>query len=62
MAKAKKKKAEKPGTKKEKKLSEMENCPSCGSDNVKYVEKDEELVCNDCGEVFAKLLPEEKKK
>ena len=61
MAKATKKKTEKKA-KKEKKLSEISNCPACSSDNVKYVEKDDELVCNDCGEVFARLAPEEEEK
>lgn len=43
-------------------LSKVKRCPACGSDNVRYVPEDDQLVCNDCGEVFVKLTPEEEKK
>ncbi|PIN86970.1 hypothetical protein COV19_02140 [Candidatus Woesearchaeota archaeon CG10_big_fil_rev_8_21_14_0_10_44_13] len=43
-------------------LSHIRKCPACGSDNVVYVPKDDNIVCNDCGEIFARLTPEEEKK
>lgn len=43
-------------------LSHIRKCPACGSDNVIYVPKDDNIVCNECGEIFARLTPEEEKK
>ena len=43
-------------------LSKLKNCPECGSDNVKYVKEEDALYCNDCGEVFRELTPEQEKK
>ncbi|MFO8015854.1 MAG: hypothetical protein R6U32_02010 [Candidatus Woesearchaeota archaeon] len=35
--------------------SEINNCPACGSGNVNYMEEEDQLACNDCGELFAEL-------
>jgi ribosomal protein S27E len=29
-------------------------CPECGSSNVRYVEKEGKVFCNECGEIFVK--------
>ena len=43
-------------------LSKIKQCPECGSSNVKYKEEEDKLYCNDCGEIFAELTPEQEKK
>ena len=43
-------------------LSKIKQCPECGSSNVSYKEKEDKLYCNDCGEIFAELTPEQEKK
>ena len=40
-------------------ISTLNKCPACGSDNVKYMRKEDQLVCNDCGEIFEQLMPAE---
>lgn len=42
------------------KISKLKKCPECGSDNVVHNKKDE-LVCQDCGVVFAQLEPSKEK-
>ena len=42
-------------------LSKVKQCPACGSENIKYIEEDDQIVCNDCGEVFSELPPEKEK-
>ena len=37
-------------------------CPECGSTNVIYSKMNDNTVCQDCGAIFAKLIPEEEKK
>lgn len=37
-------------------------CPECGSNNVYYSKITDEIICRDCGAIFAKLIPEEEKK
>ena len=44
------------------KLSELKQCPECGSSNVKYSKEKDRVYCNDCGEIFAKLTQEQEKK
>ncbi|MBS3121638.1 hypothetical protein J4434_02025 [Candidatus Woesearchaeota archaeon] len=44
------------------KPSKLRQCPECGSDNVKYMEKEDKLYCNDCGEIFAVLTKKQEKK
>ena len=37
-------------------------CPECGSSNVYYSSKSDEIICRDCGAIFAELTPKEEKK
>lgn len=41
------------------KAADLRSCPACGSDNVIYRKHEDELYCQDCGEVFAELAPED---
>ena len=41
------------------KAANLRNCPACGSDNVIYRKEEDELYCQDCGEVFAELSPDD---
>jgi len=36
-------------------------CPECGSNNVYYDKEKDEIVCRDCGAIFAELTPKEEK-
>ncbi|MFH1440073.1 MAG: hypothetical protein ABIG89_05885 [Candidatus Woesearchaeota archaeon] len=44
------------------KLAKIKKCPECGSINVRYNKKEDKLYCNDCGEIFAELTPEQEKR
>ncbi len=37
-------------------------CVECASQNVHFNEKDQQLVCRDCGANFEELTPKEEKK
>ena len=37
-------------------------CPECGSTNVIYSKISDNTICQDCGAIFAKLIPEEEEK
>ena len=37
-------------------------CPECGSTNVIYDKEKDELICQDCGAVFAELTPKKEKR
>jgi len=39
--------------------SERKECPECGSSNVIYSKISDNTICQDCGAIFAKLIPEE---
>ncbi|MBI4150174.1 hypothetical protein HY488_02100 [Candidatus Woesearchaeota archaeon] len=41
------------------KASHLRACPACGSDNVIYRKAEDEVYCQDCGEVYAELAPED---
>lgn len=41
---------------------ERKDCPECGSTNVIYSKIGDNTVCQDCGAIFAKLIPEEEQK
>lgn len=43
-------------------LSKVKQCPECGSDNIIYKKKEDEIVCKDCGLIFSELTPEQEKK
>jgi len=37
-------------------------CPECGSLNVVYSQISDELICKDCGVIFAELSPEQEER
>lgn len=43
-------------------LGKVRQCPACGSKKVRYLKSSDELVCNDCGEIFAVLAPDDEKR
>ncbi len=44
-----------------KKIEDQKLCPECGSDNIIYKRKDDEIVCKDCGMIFSGLAPDDEK-
>jgi len=44
-----------------KKKIKKNECPECGSDNVYYDKEKDEIVCRDCGAIFAELTPKEER-
>ncbi len=64
--KMKRKKIKKKTTKKIKKEKQKKiprnECSECGSNNVYYSKISDEIICRDCGAIFAELIPEEEKK
>ena len=44
-----------------KKVEDQKLCPECGSDNIIYKRKDDEIVCKDCGMIFSGLTPDDEK-
>ncbi len=43
-----------------KKISKDE-CPECASNNVHYNKEKDEIICRDCGAIFAELTPKKEK-
>ena len=43
-------------------LSKVKMCPECGSDDIIYKKREDEIVCKSCGMIFAELTPEQEKK
>ncbi len=39
-----------------------DECAECGSGNVYYNKKTQQIVCRDCGAIFEELTPKEEKK
>jgi len=39
-----------------------DECAECGSKNVHYNDKKQQIVCRDCGAIFEELLPEDEEK
>ena len=37
-------------------------CAECGSKNVHYNEKKEQIICKDCGAIFEEMAPAREKK
>lgn len=42
--------------------AERKECTECGSNNVVYSKISDNTICQDCGAIFAKLIPEEERK
>ncbi|MBW2976115.1 hypothetical protein KY347_01565 [Candidatus Woesearchaeota archaeon] len=38
-----------------------DECAECGSSNVYYNEKTQQVICRDCGAIFEELMPKEEK-
>ena len=43
-------------------LKDVKQCPECGSDDIVYNEKKDEIICKSCGAIFSELTPEMEKK
>jgi len=43
-------------------LKKVKACPECGSDDIIYNKKREEILCRSCGLIFTELTPEQEKK
>ncbi|MBW2992930.1 hypothetical protein KY345_07000 [Candidatus Woesearchaeota archaeon] len=43
-------------------LKDVKSCPECGSSNIIYKEKEDKVICKDCGAIFSELTPEMQKK
>lgn len=44
------------------KLKGVKQCPECGSSNIIYKEKEDDIICKDCGAITSELTPELQKK
>ena len=42
-------------------LKDVKACPECGSDNILYKRKEDEIICKDCGAIFSELTPDMEK-
>jgi|TARA_B100001971_G_C18251962_1_gene578975 transcription initiation factor TFIIIB Brf1 subunit/transcription initiation factor TFIIB len=49
-------------TKKKATIIKKNECPECGSSNVKYNKSKDEIICRDCGAIFSQLTPKEEKR
>jgi len=43
-------------------VNKINACPECGSSNIVHIEDKNEIVCKDCGAIFAELGKEDEKK
>ena len=43
-------------------VKKIEACPECGSINIVHIEDKDEVVCKDCGAIFAELGKKDEKK
>ncbi|RMF54391.1 hypothetical protein D6745_05375 [Candidatus Woesearchaeota archaeon] len=43
-------------------LSNVKMCPQCGSSNTLYNDKNNELICHDCRNIFSELPDDNKNK
>ena len=43
-------------------LEKISECPECGSKNIAYLKDKDEIVCRDCGAIFAELTKDDQKK
>lgn len=43
-------------------IKEIKECPECGSENISHMEKEQQVVCRDCGMIFEPMAPEREKK
>lgn len=43
-------------------IRQVKECPDCSSANLSYNDKEEQVICNDCGLIFEPLAPKEEEK
>ncbi len=43
------------------KTEKLKECPECGSDNIVYKRKEDQLACQECGAIFEELSPDDEK-
>lgn len=40
-----------------KNIHQLKECPDCSSTNISYDDKEDQIVCNDCGLIFEPMAP-----
>jgi ribosomal protein S27E len=45
-----------------KNIHEVKECPDCGSTNIVYNDKENQVVCNECGTIFEPMAPQAEEK
>ena len=40
------------------KLSKLKECPDCGSTDINYKKKEDELICRECGLILTEFPPD----
>ena len=45
-----------------KNIKEIKKCPECGSSNIDYDNKKQQIICQDCGMIFEPMAPEREQK
>jgi transcription initiation factor TFIIIB Brf1 subunit/transcription initiation factor TFIIB len=43
-------------------IQQIKECPDCASTNIIYDEKEQQVICQDCGLIYEPLAPEKKHK
>ena len=43
-------------------LKKVKACPECGSTDILYKKKQDEIICEECGAIFSQLAPADEKK
>ena len=43
-------------------IHKIKTCPDCGSQNISYKEKKNQVICGDCGLIFEPLAPKAEKR
>ncbi|MBW3020441.1 hypothetical protein KY334_04035, partial [Candidatus Woesearchaeota archaeon] len=43
-------------------IHEIKKCPSCLSDDIVYNDKDDQIICKECAEIFEPLTPEDEER
>ncbi len=43
-------------------IHKIKECPDCGSRNIKYNDKTNQVLCRDCGLIYEPMAPEAEKK
>lgn len=43
-------------------IKDVKECPECGSEEISYKEKEQQVVCRTCGMIFEPMAPEREEK